>query len=741
MSWALLGILIVVLATAFSVLRHRRAELARTARGLAERARARQEGSDRARLQYPHVDLSRCMGCGSCVRACPEEGVLELIHGQAMVVHGARCVGHGLCAEECPVGAIALTLGDIEDRRDIPALTEDFESTRTPGLFLAGEVTGYSLIRTAIGQGTAVAGQVSRRIEARRGSSPAERGLLDLAIVGAGPAGLACSLEAKSRNLRFVTLEQAELGGAVSKYPRRKLVMTQPVELPLVGTLRRASWEKEDLVRLWRDVASRHALPIRTGVEFLGLERANDGIFVIETSAGRLAARHVCLALGRRGSPQKLGVPGEDLPKVAYGLIDAQSYTGRRILVVGGGDSAAEAALALSEQTGNQVYLSYRRRTFFRLRSRNMARLREAVAAGRVRLLLETEVTRIEEGVVHLTARDGKRYLLENDDVFVMAGATTPFPLLEKAGVSFDPADRPAAAPLVEQGTGLARGLGVALALSVAILVWTAVFAQYYALRPAARPSSPLHPMLRPSGPVGLACGVGSVLLILGNLAYLARRSGRFPWIPGSLRAWMSAHVATGISALLLALVHGAMAPRNTVGGHALVALVVLVLTGAIGRYFYSFVPRAANGRELLLEEVRARLSSLLGEGDRQNPEFAERVRAEVRRLTAEGRWRGSFLTRLAALLRSDRRLRESVGRLRAEAARARVSREQLADIVSLARRAQRAALMAAHYEDLRTLLASWRFLHRWAALAMVLLVGRHVWAALRFARLGGLEP
>ena len=93
-------------------------------------ASAKEKGSHRARLQYPHVDLSRCIGCGLGVQACPEEGVLELIYGPALVVHGARCVGHGLCAKECPVGGIVVTLGDIEERRDIPALTEGFRKRR-----------------------------------------------------------------------------------------------------------------------------------------------------------------------------------------------------------------------------------------------------------------------------------------------------------------------------------------------------------------------------------------------------------------------------------------------------------------------------------------------------------------------------------------------------------------------------------------------------------------------------------
>jgi thioredoxin reductase len=739
LGWTLLGTLILALAAAILFLMQRRAELAQLAHGLEERERARETGTHRARLQHPHVDLTRCMGCGTCVRACPEDGVLELIHGQAMVVHGARCVGHGRCAEECPVGAIAIRLADLEERRDIPVLTESFESTRTPGLFLAGEVTGYALIRTAVAQGTAVADEIARRLEGSPGDASTNgHETLDLVIVGAGPAGLACSLEAKACGLAFVTLEQADLGGTVSKYPRRKLVMTQPVALPLHGTLSRTSYEKEELVELWSEVALRHDLPIHTGVEFRGLDRTPDGTLIVDTSAGRFAARYVCLALGRRGTPRKLGVPGEELSKVTYSLIDAQSYTGRRLLIVGGGDSAVEAALGLADQPENQVLISYRQTAFTRLRSRNEARLADAVREGRIGLILESEVTRIEEGLVHLRVRGSEECVIENDDVFVMAGGMAPFPLLESAGISFDPAERPPTEALVEQGPGLVRALVAALVLALATLVWAAGNAGYYSLDAIERLASPSYQLLRPSGRLGLACGVGAVLLIAANLAYLARRSRRPPWIPWSLQAWMTAHVATGLCTLLLVLVHAGMTPRDTVGGHAFLALAILIVTGAIGRYFYSFVPRAANGRELVLDEVKAHLASLSGEWDRQSPAFAERVRTEIQRLTADVGWRTSFFRRVKELFRSNRRLHETIGRLRAEAASAGVSRGQLRALVSLARRAQRTALMAAHYEDLRALLASWRYFHRWVALAMVLLVVLHVWTAWRYGGLGG---
>jgi thioredoxin reductase/Pyruvate/2-oxoacid:ferredoxin oxidoreductase delta subunit len=739
MSWAILLGLVALLGLALWV---RRFELYATRSKLAERVHARERGSDRARLQYPEIDLSRCIGCGICVEACPEEGVLEIIHGQALVVHGARCVGHGRCAQECPVGAIALTLGDLSGRDDIPVLTEELESTLQPGVFLAGEVTGYALIRTAIAQGTAVADEVARRAEQ---DGPPDEGVHDLVVVGAGPAGLACSLEALAKGLSFVTLEQEGLGGTVARYPRRKLVMTQPVELPLHGRLERTSYAKEELVELWEDIVSRLELPIRTGQTFVGIERAPEGHLVVRTQTDSFAAHNVCLALGRRGTPRKLGVPGEELPKVAYSLLDAQSYQDRRILVVGGGDSAVEAAMGLAEQPGNQVSLSYRRGAFTRLKARNELRMTRFVEEGLIEVIFESQVERIEpERVVLGVGPEGAARTLElgNDEVFVLAGGVAPTELLRQAGVSFDPRDREPVETAGERGTGLGLALLVGFACSLGALVWAFAFREYYALPQLERPHHELHRWLRPSGLVGLSAGALALLSMSFNLAYLARRSPkvRFEW--GSLQAWMTAHVATGLLALVLAVVHSAMLPRHTVGGHALAGLGVLVITGAVGRYLYSFVPRAANGRELALEEAKAELARIASGWDQTHRAFGDRLRAEVQRLVATGHWTGSLLARIGAVIAGQRSLERRLTELGAAGIAEGVPAEQVAELLALARRAYRATLAASHYEDLRGLLASWRYLHRWVALLVVLLVALHVAVALKYATVfAGARP
>jgi len=732
LSWSLLLGVVLVLGLSLFATASRRAELMAMAARVRARDRAIRAGTQRAQLEHPVVDLTRCLGCGTCVAACPEDNVLDLVHGQAVVVNGARCKGHGACERECPVSAITVTLGDVSERSDIPSITADLEADGVEGLFLAGEVTAHALVKTAVEHGTQVAAEVGRRTQHLPGPAP---GVLDLCIVGAGPAGLACSLEAKRLGLQFETLDQAAaIGGTVAKYPRRKLVMTQPVTLPLYGELTQSTYTKEELIALWQDIATRHALPIRTGEAFIGLERDAEGYFAVRTETGTRLARHVCLALGRRGTPRKLDVIGEELEKVEYGLLDARSYQGRRVLVVGGGDSAVEAALGLAEQEHNEVTLSYRKDAFFRVRAENEARLRRAEADRRLNVLTSSKVLAIHDERVELAVGSGAEtqlLTLQNDDVFVMAGGLPPVELLGRSGVSFDQAPTGPAQRVSEQGTGLREALLIGFGLSVLALAFAAWHADYYLLPTAKRPAHLKHDLLRPSQGLGLAFGVASLCLVVVNLAYLLRRSPKVRFQLGSLQTWMTSHVATGILAALFATLHGAMAPRDTVGGNGFWALAVLLVTGAIGRYFYAYVPRAANGRELEVDEVKAQLGKLSASGDAQQRAFGEEARDTVIALIDARQWRGTFFGRVFALLGSRRDLRRVLDELEDRGRSQELPAETVREALRLARSAHRTALAAAHFEDLRAILNSWRYLHRWAAALMVLLVVVHVAYAL----------
>ncbi|MDD5303150.1 MAG: NAD(P)-binding domain-containing protein [Elusimicrobia bacterium] len=400
-------------------------------RALQKDAKAR--GKDKALAQYPQIREDLCLGCGSCIAACPEDGVIGLVAGVACIIHGARCVGHGKCAEACPVSAITVGLGDVSQRPDIPVLSPALE-TNIPGLYIAGELGGIALVRNAVEQGRRAVDDIARRLRSEPAANPP--GVLDLLVVGSGPAGLASVFRAVELKLDYALVSLEDVGGTVRKYPRRKLTLVQAVDIPLQGRLKEAEYEKETLLKMWSEVIAKHGIRCRTGAGLTGVTR-RDGFLEVETTLGTIRARFVVLALGRRGSPRKLGVPGEESERVLYELEDAATLKGQRILVVGGGDSAVEAALGLAAQAGNQVSLSYRKPEFFRLKSRNEERLRAAVEAGRLRVMLSTEVRAVAPGAVTLAGPGGGETLLPNDWVFVFVGGDPPFPLLQKIGVRF----------------------------------------------------------------------------------------------------------------------------------------------------------------------------------------------------------------------------------------------------------------------------------------------------------------
>ena len=739
-------ILIVPLAIGFTlaVLEGQRARRRKLRAVLGEVRQAKESGSAQARLQYPWVDLTRCIGCGTCVSACPEHGVLDLVHGQAAVVHGSRCVGHGKCAEQCPVQGIVLTLGDLSKRTDIPALS-NLEAVGRSGLFLAGEVTGYALIRTAVQHGRQVAQEVSSRLKEQTGVEgnrhQDDQQPLDLCVIGSGPAGLSCSLEAKRLGLDFVTLEQQSLGGTVSKYPRRKLVMTEPLEMPLGPTLKSKTYRKEELMELWQQLSSSQELPIQEGVTVQEVQQREDGTFDVKTNRGSYWARHVCMALGRRGTPRKLGVPGEERPKVIYSLIDAAAYQKRRMLVVGGGDSAVEAALALSRQDQNEVHLSYRREQFFRLKARNELESMRAIQEEKIKPHFSTQVVAIDEKQVRLRRLDddGGEYTIANDDVLILAGGLPPFPFLQAAGVSFDPALHPQQAALAEQGTGLRLALYLTMLAGLMTFAFYLMHGEYFDAPLTRRVDMVEHDWLRSSRGVGLAFGLTAAVLMVANLFYLLRRAHWFPLSFGSLKVWMTSHVGTGLLAFLAAWIHSTFTPENTVAGHALLGLGALVVTGAVGRYFYSYVPRATNGRELALEDAMLEMHQNSQEWTRLHREFGEVARHRIAELLETTRWRRGFWGSLHGLIGSKRRLRSALNDLRREAQRAGVDRQATASVLQLARKVYRSSLTTSHFDDLNRLLSSWRYFHRWLAFLVVLLVVVHVVTALRFVSWEGL--
>jgi thioredoxin reductase (NADPH) len=382
------------------------------------------------RAQHPHIDVSHCIGCGACVDVCPEGNVLAVIAGKAAIINGHKCIGHGLCADVCPVGAIEIVMADPSISADMPRLSREYEST-VPGLFIIGELGGLALIKNAVNQGRECMDTIARRLA----SQPHAPDVLDVCIVGAGPAGLSASLRAVERELNYVTLEQEEWGGTVAKYPRQKVVMTSPVEFPLHGKFNKLEISKEKLIEFWAEVIKKGDVKVRTQEKVEAIERDESGIFRIRSTRGTYRARHVILALGRRGTPRKLGIPGEALPKVMYSLIEAEAYVNAKILVVGGGDSAVEAALGLAYQKGNQVTVSYRQAEFNRIKERNAQKLREAMQARKIRVLYESQPTEVREKSVMISTA-GQVTELPNDWMWVFAGGEPPNAFLQKVGVT-----------------------------------------------------------------------------------------------------------------------------------------------------------------------------------------------------------------------------------------------------------------------------------------------------------------
>lgn len=410
----------------FSWYIRRRGRLERRSMHAHEESRA--AGMHEPASLHPVIDPARCIGCGSCVKACPEEPehhVLGIIGGRAQLVSPADCIGHGACKTACPVDAISLVFGTEHRGADIPVLTPRFE-TSVPGIFIAGELGGMGLIRNALEQGR-------QAVEAVHALRPRRGELLDLVIVGAGPAGFAASLTALSKHMRFVTVEQETLGGCVFQYPRGKMVMTAPATVPLVGKVNLRQTSKEDLLRFWNEVER------KTGVRINYRERVDDiqregNAFLVKTTRAEYRTQSVLLAIGRRGTPRKLGVPGEELPKVVYRLIDPDQYAGQHVLVVGGGDSALEAAATVAESDGANVVLSYRGASFDRAKQRNRERINSAARSGRMQVMLNSVVRQIGPDSVAIE-QVGQVMKVRNDTVIVNAGGVLPSDFLRRVGI------------------------------------------------------------------------------------------------------------------------------------------------------------------------------------------------------------------------------------------------------------------------------------------------------------------
>ena len=378
---------------------------------------------------HPVIDADLCIGSGACVRACPEDRALVLVNDRAHLAQASGCVGHGSCLSACPVGAITLVFGTARRGVDLPEVAPTFESSQE-GLYVAGELGGMGLIATAVRKGVKAVESIAKSL---REPADGADGAVPLLVVGAGPAGIAAVLAARERGIRTRWIEkEASLGGAVRSYPRGKVVMTTPVELPGYGRVHLRRTTKPALIELWQDVLSRSAIEPEYGIALESVTRNGD-LLVAATTAGPIDAQRVLLATGRRGRPRQLGVVGEELPHVRHHVDDPTEHDRQRILVVGGGDVAVEAALALAERPGAVVTLCHRGDRFERAKPANQERLAEAEAAG-LTILRGAQISEISAAAVTAETASGPRSIAV-DRVFVLIGSDLPTNLLAASGL------------------------------------------------------------------------------------------------------------------------------------------------------------------------------------------------------------------------------------------------------------------------------------------------------------------
>jgi thioredoxin reductase/NAD-dependent dihydropyrimidine dehydrogenase PreA subunit len=728
-DWNLLGLLIAAaLALAFAVV-HAAVRRRQQRRDEAVHAESIEHGLHLPPSLHPVIDPDICIGSLACLKACPEGDILGIVDGAARLIRASECIGHGRCAVACPVNAIKLVFGTAERGVDLPEVNERFESSRR-GVHVVGELGGMGLIRNAVEQGTQCAGFLA---EALRGRRPADG--VDVVIVGAGPAGLATAMGLRANGLSFRVLDQGVFGGTIANYPRQKVVMTEPLELPGAGRLRKRHVAKEELLAFFDKATGKNGFRVDERAKVIGVD-GQDGAFVVRTERGSVAARKVVLATGRRGSPRKLGVPGEQLTKVTYLLTDAEQYVGSRVLVVGGGDAAVEAACSLAEQDC-EVALSYRGDELSKCRPPNRARAQELADQGHLALLLGSQVKQIAPEVVSVQ-KGSDTLALPNEYVIACLGGELPLEFLKSVGVGVRrhhgevagagggaSASRRLKLSLQkerEQGARSRRRLtlyAVAGAAVVAIL-W-AVGHEYYPLARSLRLRSPLHASLKSAGTWGHGVGIGATAVMLLNFLYYVRKRWRFMNGWGSLRSWLDFHVFVGFMSPLVIAFHAAFQSNNHLATGTSAALGIVVGTGLIGRFFYGLIP---GGGDKVLE-----MSELLGQ--------LERLKERLQPLVA-----GAKASRLEALYRRAGRkpsqapllvqvllvpLEKLFLRVRLLFALPSLPEDERETFREALIRLQRLRVQAGLFKGIKRLMSIWRTLHASLAVLLVFAIAAHV--------------
>ncbi|MEQ1664402.1 MAG: NAD(P)-binding domain-containing protein [Bdellovibrionales bacterium] len=381
---------------------------------------------------HPEIDPKKCGGCGACTQVCPEGDILRLINHKAVLVGPSKCVGHGECEAVCPFGAIDLVFGTKTRGVEIPRVSTDYE-TNVPGLYIAGELGGMGLIRNAMKQGTYATEHAIKNIKTNQKTD------CDILIVGSGPAGMACGLTAILHKKSYICIEQNTFGGTVYNFPRQKIVMTHPADVPGYGkmTFPNNKVSKEQLLEYWNGLRKKSGMEVKENTKFENLEKIDD-YFKVVTTNGTFTAKKVIMCMGVRGSPRKLGVKNEESAKVAYSLIDPEQYKRQHVGVVGAGNAALEAAQMLGQKKyGNTVTLLVRGPVMDRCNEENKNIILKMEKEGLVKIWYDAEVKEIFDSKI-IAKRGNETLDLENNFLFIFAGAEMPFKFLMSLGIMID---------------------------------------------------------------------------------------------------------------------------------------------------------------------------------------------------------------------------------------------------------------------------------------------------------------
>jgi thioredoxin reductase len=426
------------------------------------------ERLDPDRPDYPHPVIfpERCIGCHACVDACPHD-VLAIVNGIASPVARDQCMEDTACQVECPVNPKACIVVNTTKKikpRPVPVRDPSF-MTNVPGVYIIGDVSGTPLIKNAANEGADVVKDIAHELNNGAGAEP--KAEVDVVIVGIGPAGLSAAIAAKQFKLRYVGIEQDKVLATIDAYPRGKYVFFKPETMDSHGAIEvnGAGEQREKILDSWTGAMKTNGVVINEGESCKSVKKAEDGDYFVVQSEKGLArektsyrARRIVLALGNRGTPMKLRVPGEEIKitragrtedKVKYKLTDPEVHRKNRVIVVGAGNSAIEAAVDLvarrdgdqitfrSDDEINEVALVIRSDMKNDLKFLNKLQVYQCIDEGKVKAYFGTAIKEIRDAeVVLMNARTGEeKTTLPNDYIFAMIGGDRPTKFLESIGI------------------------------------------------------------------------------------------------------------------------------------------------------------------------------------------------------------------------------------------------------------------------------------------------------------------